>query len=183
MLLKIGGSAMTTPTTPRPSSSDETTRLFQRLASSNPTRSFRVGMAIGALIALATFLLIVQNGESTSLSWVVWDFSAPLWIFLLLSAVSGALLMEVSVVAWRRGRRLGAERKRARGQLKKLMAEEGKKPAETTKPATGVRPAPAGSSDATRKPDPTTPTTAPVVKDGERAGRSAGSSSGGSTSS
>ncbi|TMR15663.1 hypothetical protein ETD86_26710 [Nonomuraea turkmeniaca] len=57
-----------------------------------PSRSFWLGLALGILLAVATALLIVQNGASVALQWLNLHFTAPLWLFLLALAVSGAVL-------------------------------------------------------------------------------------------
>jgi uncharacterized integral membrane protein len=114
--------------------------MFQKLVRANPTRSFRTGMVIGGLLALATFMLIVQNGESARLNWVFWDLGAPLWIFLLLAALAGAALLQLGVLLWRHGRRAAAERQKAGGQLQKLISAQGPA-ASPTKPKPPEAPA------------------------------------------
>jgi uncharacterized integral membrane protein len=59
---------------------------------------------VGVLIAVAVLLLIVQNGESAQLTWLFFDFSAPLWIMLLLTMVAGAASWELVKKGWRRRR-------------------------------------------------------------------------------
>lgn len=73
----------------------------------NPRLAFRVGLVVGVLLAVATALLVVQNGRSVRMSWLVWDFGAPLWLFLALSAVSGAVLLQLGLFVRRRGRSSG----------------------------------------------------------------------------
>ena len=62
---------------------------------------------------MAVALLIVQNGESAQLDWLVFDFDAPLWIMLALTFAAGAVVWELGKAAWHHSRRLRAERRTA----------------------------------------------------------------------
>lgn len=81
---------------------------------------FRVGFVLGGLVALAAALLVIQNGESAQIRWLWADFSAPLWVVLLLTLVAGGLVWETARMALRRGRRLRRERREA---LERLRAD------------------------------------------------------------
>ncbi len=63
---------------------------------------------VGVIIAVALVLLITQNGEKTHIDWLAFDFEAPLWIVLLLSAAAGAIVWESVKFALRRRRRATA---------------------------------------------------------------------------
>ncbi len=64
--------------------------------------AFWAGTTFGALLAIATTLLIVQNSESADLDWLWLNFTAPLWLLLFLSALSGAILARLIPPIWRR---------------------------------------------------------------------------------
>jgi len=83
-------------------------------------RPFRVGFVLGGLLAAAAALLVIQNGESARINWLWMEFSAPLWLVLLLTLVAGGLVWETLKMAVRRGRRLRQERREA---LHNLRAE------------------------------------------------------------
>ncbi len=53
------------------------------------------------VVALAAF--VVQNGESTAVTWLWFDSSAPLFVVIVVSAVAGAVLSEL--VGWMLRRR------------------------------------------------------------------------------
>jgi uncharacterized integral membrane protein len=74
---------------------------------------FRVGLALGSLVTVAVVLLIIQNGESAQLDWLVFHFSSPLWIMLLLTSVAGGVVWELLKVGWRRGRQKQTQRRAA----------------------------------------------------------------------
>lgn len=83
-----------------------------------PRRNFWVGLALGALLAVATALFIVQNGSSTGFRWLVWEFTAPLWLFLLASAASGAVLTLLAMPLARHASARAAERREAAKRLR-----------------------------------------------------------------
>jgi len=64
-----------------------------------------VGPVIAALIAVGLGAFIVQNTDSTPVTWMWIDGSAPLWIVIFGAALAGAVLSEA--VGWilRRSRR------------------------------------------------------------------------------
>ena len=43
----------------------------------------------GAIIAVAVAFLVAQNGESTTVEWLAWDPTGPMWIVLVLTFVAG----------------------------------------------------------------------------------------------
>lgn len=48
-----------------------------------------------ALVAVALIAFVVQNTDSTPVSWMFIDRSAPLWLIIVVSAVAGAVLSEI----------------------------------------------------------------------------------------
>ena len=73
--------------------------------SSKKTPAFWAGAILGVLLTIASTLLIVQNSDSTDLTWLSFDFTAPLWLLLLASAVSGAIIASLVPPLWRLRRR------------------------------------------------------------------------------
>lgn len=69
-----------------------------------PGRSL-VGVAGAALMAVALTLFIVQNTNSTPVSWLWIDGSAPLWVVIFGAALAGAVLSEALGWIMRRARR------------------------------------------------------------------------------
>jgi uncharacterized integral membrane protein len=49
---------------------------------------------IGIAVALCVFLLIVQNSESTRLSWLFFSFSAPVWVMMVITLILGGIAWE-----------------------------------------------------------------------------------------
>lgn len=76
-------------------------------------KSFPGGFIVGVVIAVAVTLLIIQNGESTQLDWLVFQFQAPLWIMLLLTLIAGGVIAEIGKVVVSRSL-AGAKQRRAR---------------------------------------------------------------------
>jgi len=68
-------------------------------------RPFHTGLLVGALVAIAVTLLIVQNGHSVRVNWLVFEFRSPAWIVLFVTAAAGAVVWEVIRVGFRRMRR------------------------------------------------------------------------------
>jgi uncharacterized integral membrane protein len=87
--------------------------LRQRLMGRRSVTPFRAGLVLGSIVTIAVVLLIVQNGESTQLDWLAFEFKAPLWIMLILTMVAGAIVWDVAKVAYRRGRENQRRRERA----------------------------------------------------------------------
>jgi uncharacterized integral membrane protein len=62
------------------------------------------------LLALGLLAFIVQNGQRADVHWLAWTFTAPLWIDLMLPAVSAALVaLLVAFLLARRRRRRAAQ--------------------------------------------------------------------------
>ena len=79
---------------------------------------FRAGVVVGVVVTIAIVLLIVQNGESAQLDWLMFHFKMPLWILIILTAVAGAIVWELVKVGWRRSRRIRAEQKQVAKKVK-----------------------------------------------------------------
>ena len=62
-------------------------------------------LLIAALVAVGLAAFIVQNTDSTPVTWLVFDGSAPLWIVILAAAVAGAVLSEMGGWMLRRRKR------------------------------------------------------------------------------
>lgn len=60
-------------------------------------------LVIIGLLAAGLALFIVQNTDSTPVSWLVFEGSAPLWVVIIASAVAGAVLSEL--IGWMMRRR------------------------------------------------------------------------------
>ncbi len=90
-----------------PAESNPVVNVLKR-ARRNP---FRLGVIIGSLVTIGVVLLVVQNGESAQIDWLIFHFRAQLWIILILTAAAGAVAWELTKVAIRHGRRVARERK------------------------------------------------------------------------
>lgn len=99
------------PATPTSSDRPDARDFMARILKSTGKNSFRTGAILGAIVTVAVVLLIVQNGESVQLDWIVFHFRTPLWIMLLLTAVAGAVVWEVVKTTFRRTRRSRRERR------------------------------------------------------------------------
>lgn len=62
-------------------------------------------LLIAGLLVAGLAAFIVQNTESTPVTWLVFERSAPLWVVIVASAAAGALLTELVGWAMRRRRR------------------------------------------------------------------------------
>jgi uncharacterized integral membrane protein len=98
-----------------------------------PERAFNAGAALGLVLATATFIFLVQNGQPTDFDWLWFDFTLPLWVVLLGALVVGALLVVAAVAVHHRRRRRIARREQAAARLEDALT------AERPPPATGSR--------------------------------------------
>lgn len=98
-----------------PEPSGLTDRISHKFRTDERSTAFWVGVVLGALLAVATALLIVQNSEKANLDWLWFDFTAPLWLLLFASALSGAVLGHLVPLLWRRAR----DRRRAAAASRK----------------------------------------------------------------
>lgn len=93
-----------------------------------PERAFNVGAVLGALVAVAAAVFVVQNAQSTEFDWLWLDFELPLWTALLGAVAVGVLLVVLAfAVHERRQRRIG-RRQAAAGRLRRALGpgDEGK---------------------------------------------------------
>jgi uncharacterized integral membrane protein len=89
-----------------------------------PERAFNLGAALGLTLAVATFIFLVQNNGRTEFEWLWFDFTLPLWIALVGSLVTGALLILTALAVHARRRRRIGRRERAAGRLEEAIASE-----------------------------------------------------------
>jgi len=57
------------------------------------------------VIGIVAVIFILQNGERSRTDFLMFDFSAPLWITILLAIAAGVLLDRLFTVWWRRRHR------------------------------------------------------------------------------
>ena len=62
--------------------------------------------ALGGFAALTIALgaFVVQNTQDTTIEWLFWDGTQPLWAILLLTSIAAALLFRFAVMVVRRRR-------------------------------------------------------------------------------
>lgn len=120
----------------RRGSSDAEPQLAKLLREAGPSPgSFWLGLVLGVLLVAAAALLIVQNGQSTSVTWLTLHFNAPLWLLLLASMVAGTLIGLLAVLLWRLHRTRTARRRSARARLDQLSRGEASSPRGTDGPS------------------------------------------------
>jgi uncharacterized integral membrane protein len=124
----------------RPRSDDHVTSTLERAIKPLPSGAFWSGLAAGVLLAAGTALLIIQNDTVAAIEWLTLDFAAPLWLFLLVSAVSGAVLALLVLVLWRRGKLQARRRREAARDLRRMTVHEDTPPPSGPDPSPG-RPA------------------------------------------
>jgi uncharacterized integral membrane protein len=59
-------------------------------------------IVIGGIVAAALLIFVLQNRSSTSIHFLMFSFSAPLWLILVIVAVLGALLDGVVMRGFRK---------------------------------------------------------------------------------
>jgi uncharacterized integral membrane protein len=86
-----------------------------------PERAFNVGAILGAILAVAAAIFVIQNNQSTQFDWLWFDFELPLWTALLGSVAVGVLLVVLAfaVHEWR-SRRIG-RRHEAVGRIRQAL--------------------------------------------------------------
>lgn len=95
---------------------------------SRPERAFNAGAVLGLVLATATFIFLVQNGQPTAFDWLWFDFTLPLWIALLAALAVGALLVVAALAVHRRRRHRIARREQAAARLEDALSAEGPPP-------------------------------------------------------
>ena len=68
-------------------------------------RTPQTWLIVAALVAVGLAAFMLQNADSTPVTWLMFDGSAPLFIVILGSAVAGAVLSEAAGWVIRRRRR------------------------------------------------------------------------------
>jgi uncharacterized integral membrane protein len=69
------------------------------------------GFVVGAALALAAVLLVVQNVRTVPFEWLVFDADAPMWLLLLASFVAGLLVGPLVIAGARRSSQRRHERR------------------------------------------------------------------------
>lgn len=65
----------------------------------------QVRLIVVALVALGLIAFVVQNTDSTPVTWLMFEGSAPLWVVIIAAAVAGAVLSELGGYLMRRRKR------------------------------------------------------------------------------
>ena len=65
----------------------------------------QVRLLVLGLLAAGLVAFIVQNTDSTPVTWLVFERSAPLWVLIIVSAAAGAALSEAAGWMLRRRKR------------------------------------------------------------------------------
>ena len=76
-------------------------------------RGFRLGVAVGGMVAVAVVLLVAQNGHRTSVEWLWLDFHAAVWLLLVTTFLGGMIVAEAGRLAIRSARARSAGRRQA----------------------------------------------------------------------
>ncbi|MEM8708567.1 MAG: lipopolysaccharide assembly protein LapA domain-containing protein [Actinomycetota bacterium] len=62
-------------------------------------------LIVVALVAVGLVAFVVQNTDSTPVTWLMFEGSAPLWVVIVAAAVAGAVLSELGGYLMRRRKR------------------------------------------------------------------------------
>jgi uncharacterized integral membrane protein len=88
-----------------------------RLQPDAPTREARAGVPWGAILlliwAVALIIFSVQNAESATVEFLAWDWSMPVALLVMISALVTLFVTAIGAAVYRRRRRQRAEMKRA----------------------------------------------------------------------
>lgn len=95
--------------------------LADDLRSIEKRRPFRWGLIVGALATVAAALLIVQNGHSTGVQWLWFDFEMPQWLLLVVTLVIGAVVWEAAKLAWHRTRARATDRQQTLSSARRRL--------------------------------------------------------------
>lgn len=79
--------------------------------SSGKGRRFQWGLLVGAVVAVAAALLVIQNGQHTTVEWLWLDFDTSLWLVVVASLAGGIVIGEGGRLAWRHSRKRAADRR------------------------------------------------------------------------
>jgi uncharacterized integral membrane protein len=86
------------------------------------------GAVLGLVLATATFIFLVHNGQPIAFDWLWFDFTLPLWIAVLGALAVGALLVVAALAVHRRRRQRIARREQAAARLEDALSAEGPPP-------------------------------------------------------
>lgn len=82
-----------------------------------PPRETRAGVPWGAILlliwAVALIIFSVQNAESTTVEFLAWDWSMPVALLVMITALVTLFVTAIGAAVYRRRRRQRAEMKRA----------------------------------------------------------------------
>lgn len=92
-------------------------------AATRATWNFWTGLGVGAALVTAMLLLIVQNERTVRMHWLIFDFTAPLWLFLLASALSGGILILLALPLSRWAHARALRRRAATRRLRQLGSQ------------------------------------------------------------
>ncbi len=67
---------------------------------------------MGAVVAVAAALLVIQNGQHTTVKWLWLDFDSSLWLVVVASLAGGVVIGEAGRLAWRHRRQRAADRRK-----------------------------------------------------------------------
>jgi hypothetical protein len=81
-------------------------------------RRFQWGLVAGAAVAVAAALLVIQNGQQSTVHWLWLDFETKLWLLVAVSLAAGMVIAEAGRLAWRHSR------SRASGRRELLTAAD-----------------------------------------------------------
>ena len=89
-----------------------------------PDRAFNLGAVVGAIVAVAAAVFVIQNNQSTHFDWLWFDFELPLWTALLGAMALGALLIVVGFAVHERRQRRRGRRQDAAGRLRRALGPD-----------------------------------------------------------
>jgi uncharacterized integral membrane protein len=90
-----------------------------------PERAFNLGAVVGAIVAVAAAVFVIQNSQSTRFDWLWFDFELPLWTALVGAVAVGVVLVVAAfAVHDRRQRRIG-RRRAAAGRIRRALGPSG----------------------------------------------------------
>ncbi len=80
--------------------------MTEEIIDDTPTkRGGQVKLLVAVILGAGLAAFVVQNTNSTPVTWLVFDQSAPLWVVIVTSAAAGAVLSEIAGWLLRRRRR------------------------------------------------------------------------------
>lgn len=64
-----------------------------------------VGLVVGLVLAVIMIILAAQNTDSTTVKFLVWDYSTPLFVLILAALLAGVIIDELGGLFYRHRRR------------------------------------------------------------------------------